>query len=520
MGLFGYTLIKDSDIEKEALGDRGTGQDAAHLPLYDDEMMALLAKANRESVGALVSDLRQGATDRKKRFDEYRKAKKDPVIGQAVEMMADDATQFSVERESTVWVESDDKGYADAINGILHDYLEPFVDTVASAIVSKGEFAFRHARDEAGERGRYADIPLVPMLHVENLHQVALPGRERVFCEVAGGDELTEGYLGDDPQKRFHPYSDYLHFINYSLDNSREMDIRSGQGPGGGKTKKKVLILQGEAIISEKVLEVQRILTALEDSMTRYRLSKSRLVRFATVDIARLTNKNEIQNIVNYVRSSVASSEAVGPDGMTPGHVPSRPTVITVPVRNGVGAIDVKEFASDVNVKDIADVEYFVDQKFAALRTPKAYLNYGDVLPGMGASGASLTKMDNRYARATMKVQRVLIKGVHDLVSMFNEANGITDPPKYKVGIVKVASAEDYDRYTELEQKMATSSQMVSNLLDPSTGEVNMKAVDAYRKYFTHVVRSDEVVRFLDSLTKRADIKAKPDGVRLTGYLS
>jgi len=94
---------------------------------------------------------------------------------------------------------------------------------------------------------------------------------------------------------------------------------------------------------------------------------------------------------------------------------------VTIPVRNGVGAIHVEEFATAVDIKDIADVDHFMSKLFAGLRTPRSYFNYDEALPGVGSSGASLTRTDIRYARAVKKIQRVLVNAIRDLIDIFNK---------------------------------------------------------------------------------------------------
>ena len=88
----------------------------------------------------LVTHLRKKKSDRFERFAEYDSMAEDPILGQAMEMMGDDATQFDVERERTIWVESDDKVFEDFINEFLQNNVEPYIDTIAYHIIKYGEF--------------------------------------------------------------------------------------------------------------------------------------------------------------------------------------------------------------------------------------------------------------------------------------------------------------------------------------------------------------------------------------------
>jgi hypothetical protein len=528
MEFFGYDIkkVRDKRIVDDIMGSgKSSGNavlDSTMDRIFDGDFLKTIGLSKDESRRAqeLVQKLRQDTNSRKDRYKEYKKACKDPVIGQAVEMMADDATQFDVDREKTVWVESSDKEYQKAINGIIADYIEPFIDTMASGIISKGEFAFKINHKEDGEdRGKYKDVVLIPYKHIEKLHHLILPNQERYYYEV---DDINKLQQDKDIEKNFKDFEDFLHFINYSIDNSEEVVLKVPKGPNTTEAKAvPVFVLQGESIIAEKVLESYKILRALEDAIVSYRLAKSKLIRFVNVDVTRLADDAKVQNIVNYVHSALATNEAIGGTEYEESASQAAPVVVTVPVKNGVGTITVQEFNSDVNISEIADLNYFMNKIFAGLRTPRSYFNFDEALPGMGGSGASLAKMDIRYARAVKKVQRVLVNGVKDLIRVFNEINGI-DPetaPEIKVKIVKVASAEDYDRYTEYEQRLAMASQVMQNLVDPATGELMANMVTMYQKFFIHVVPSPEMIVFLDSLKSKTDIKAKPADVKLNGVM-
>jgi hypothetical protein len=87
-----------------------------------------------------------------------------------------------------------------------------------------------------------------------------------------------------------------------------------------------------------------------------------------------------------------------------------------------------------------------------------------------------------------------------------------------KVKIVKVASAEDSDRYLEFEQRLAMAGQTMQGLITQD-GQINMILVDTYIKFFTFVIPIEEMVKFLNSLKSKSDIKSVPTGVKLSGIM-
>ena len=70
------------------------------MAVFDDLESDL--KGKEGAYASIISELRNTTRDRKKRYESYKKAMKDPIIGQAVEMVADDSTQFDIDRERTI----------------------------------------------------------------------------------------------------------------------------------------------------------------------------------------------------------------------------------------------------------------------------------------------------------------------------------------------------------------------------------------------------------------------------------
>ena len=520
MNLFGYNITRRKDKIFELLDNSNSKniKDAVDNYYNDDFLGSIGVKKGEErsKLGNLISILRQGTTSRSERYKEYDRVAKDPVIGQAIEMMADDATQFDVDREKTIWIESPDKDYAEAINGIIQDYIEPFIDTVASRIVSRGEFIFKVSKEGKELRGDFKDVILLPYKNIERMHHLILENQEHYFFEM---NDLRNIKQDDNYSSQLKEFDEFLHFINYSIENSAEVKLKL-EDEKKETVIKSVFVLQGESVITDKILETFRILSSLEDAIIRVRLAKSKMIRFINVDVTKLTDNKKAQALVNYIHGALADNEAVGTDTYTASSIQAEPVTVTIPVRNGVGAIHVEEFATAVDIKDIADVDHFMSKLFAGLRTPRSYFNYDEALPGVGSSGASLTRTDIRYARAVKKIQRVLVNAIRDLIDIFNKRNNIDEKtaPEYKIKIVKVATAEDADRYLEIEQRMSTAQGLMQGIM-AQEGGYNRDALTAYIEYFTTVVPMPEVVQFMNKILKKSNVISKPQGLKTTGVL-
>jgi len=526
---FGSRDIKFFSVTKidtaAILGEKGLSTDIS-FSLYDDLSSIGVKKGNkdRQSYGTIqqiVSDLRKATNDREQRFEEYKKAIKDPIIGQAIEMMADDATQFDVDRQRTIWVTGDkkDRKYVDALNWQIQSYIEPFIDTIASAVTAMGEFVFKVDIPQQGEgeilETGFKNVPLTPIKKIAKVHHVVLPDQSHYYVVVDKKLDPKKDY-----SKTFKEWYEFVHYINVSLENSREVMLKVQADSVNSKDSKElsVFILEGESILTEKVLETWRILRALEDAIIATRMSKSKLVRFVKVNVTRLTDDNKAQNLVNYIHSAIVENERISTDSYESTALQAEPVVVTIPVKDGTGDINIDEFESNADIKDIADIDHFLNKLFAGLRIPKSYFDWGEAMPAP-PSGASLTKSDIRYSRGVKKIQRVLVKGTEQMIRVFNHFNNIDEKkaPEVNVHIVKVSSAEDEERYIEMQERMNTADQVINSFYIPSmdiTG-IDMKRVELLKEFFTAVIPFDELRQYFEQILKKTAIVNKPEGVEI-----
>jgi hypothetical protein len=68
--------------------------------------------------------VRNVESTRLKKFEQYRVMAKDSVVASAMELIADDATQFDMQEQKIVWVESDDENLKKELNEFLHNIVD------------------------------------------------------------------------------------------------------------------------------------------------------------------------------------------------------------------------------------------------------------------------------------------------------------------------------------------------------------------------------------------------------------
>ena len=61
---------------------------------------------------------------------------------------------------------------------------------------------------------------------------------------------------------------------------------------------------------------------------------------------------------------------------------------VYVPTHNGIGAISTQQVGGDVDVKSLADLDYFKNKYFGALRVPKQYFGETDTTVNLRTKAA------------------------------------------------------------------------------------------------------------------------------------
>lgn len=133
-------------------------------------------------------------------------------------------------------------------------------------------------------------------------------------------------------------------------------------------------VRRGQSILFN-VYKIWRQMMLLENALLLNRLTKSSILRVVEVEVADMPKERvgpHLQRIKSLVEQK--SSIAVG-DMMTeytnPGAMENN---VYVPTHNGIGAIQTQQIGGDVNVRDIADIDYFMNKMYGAMKVPKQYL--------------------------------------------------------------------------------------------------------------------------------------------------
>lgn len=178
------------------------------------------------------------------------------------------------------------------------------------------------------------------------------------------------------------------------------------------------------ASVLEGARRIWRQLVLIEDAMLVYRIVRSPERRVFYIDIGN-SSPDEIPHIMEQARTTLRSQQIID---KTTGRVDLRYNPLSVdedyfiPVRGSESGTRIDTLQGGQNTATVEDVQYIQRKLFAALKVPKAYLGYDEML----SSKATLAQEDIRFSRTISMIQRTIISEFNKIAIIHLAANGWT----------------------------------------------------------------------------------------------
>jgi len=158
----------------------------------------------------------------------------------------------------------------------------------------------------------------------------------------------------------------------------------------------------------DKIRRIWKQLLLAEDAMLIYRTTRAPERRVFKVFVGNMDDK-DIEAYVQRVANKFKRDQVVDPRN---GQVDMRYNQMAVdqdyfiPIRDPAQTNPIETLAGAQNLGEIADIEYIQKKMLAALRIPKAFLGFEEVV----GDGKQLALMDIRFARTINRIQKSLIQ--------------------------------------------------------------------------------------------------------------
>jgi len=222
----------------------------------------------------------------------------------------------------------------------------------------------------------------------------------------------------------------------------------------------------------DKIRRIWKQLLLAEDAMLIYRTSRAPERRVFKVFVGNMDDK-DIEPYVQRVANKFKRDQISDPRN---GQVDMRYNQMAVdqdyfiPVRDPAQSNPIETLPGAQNLGEIADIEYIQKKLLAALRIPKAFLGFEEVV----GEGKSLALMDIRFARTINRIQKSLIQELNKIALIHLYLTGMEDElNNFNLSLTNPSAQSDLLRIEQWKEKItlykdATSDQSQVGILPVS----------------------------------------------------
>jgi hypothetical protein len=265
----------------------------------------------------------------------------------------------------------------------------------------------------------------------------------------------------------------------------------------------------------EKARRIWKQLLLSEDAMMIYRTSRAPERRVFKVFVGNM-NDDDVEAYVNRVADKFKRQQVV--DQKT-GNVDLRFNQMAVdqdyfiPVRDPATPSPIETLAGAQNLSEIADIEYIQKKLLTALRVPKAFLGFEEVV----GDGKNLSLQDIRFARTINRIQKSMLQEMNKIAIIHLFLLGFEDEiDNFQLGLTNPSTQADLLKIDVYKEKILLYKDLVS---DPGNGIQATSSTWAKKHIFNF---SDEEIR-IDLIQQRLEraigeeLKQTPTVITKTG---
>ena len=253
-------------------------------------------------------------------------------------------------------------------------------------------------------------------------------------------DDFVHGCLEDN----FTRYPETVElFLNDEGTQSQSYRVRRG----------KSILYDNYKVWREKML--------LESAALLNRITRSSIVRKVGVEVGDMP-KEQVQATLHRVKEMMEQKSAFNvnksmSDYNNPGPIENN---IYFATHGGQGNITVEAVGGDVDVKNLADLDFWNNKFYSAYGVPKQYYGWTDDAAGFNG-GTSLAILSSEFAKGVKRVQNALIQMLTDAVNLFLLNKGLKSYlNNFTLKMKAPVTQEEIDYRNELTNKINAISSL------------------------------------------------------------
>ena len=187
--------------------------------------------------------------------------------------------------------------------------------------------------------------------------------------------------------------------------------------PEGTKTQA-YRVRRGKSLLYDNY-KVWRERSLLENAALLNRITRSSIVRKVGVEVGDMP-KEQVQATLRRVKDMMEQKASFNAGNSmseynNPGPMENN---IYFATHGGQGNITIEAVGGDVDVKNLADLDFWNNKFYSAYGVPKQYYGWTDDAAGFNG-GSSLAILSSEFSKAVKRVQNALIQMITDAINLF-----------------------------------------------------------------------------------------------------
>lgn len=275
---------------------------------------------------------------------------------------------------------------------------------------------------------------------------------------------------------------DCLIFINYtksSLSATEEPGARFEVSPIPMQLKNAESTIEG--------------ITNAEKSIARYR-GLLKPVRYANVDIGAAQGDKQ-QSTIDSISSAInADSESLTNSST---YTDFDDNIPVLPNRKGIGRVDIVTDIPSADIKELADLDYWVSKLNLVMRFPATYMDFSK---SMNESAVSALRGDIRYLKLCESVQSKITTTINKFLQSTEFAK-----VKPVVSLIQVPSSEDDDIINALGDYNDLASSLESFIMEAESKEQQKHRLVILKDLYDSVTSSPLLQKMFDDFEQFID---------------
>ena len=177
-------------------------------------------------------------------------------------------------------------------------------------------------------------------------------------------------------------------------------------------------VRRGKSLLYDSY-KIWREKALLENAALLNRITRSSIVRKVGVEVGDMP-KEQVQQTLHRVKDMMEQKSAINvgnsmSEYTNPGPIENN---IYFATHEGKGNITVEAVGGDVEVKNLADLDWWNNKFYSSYGIPKQYFGWTDDGAGFNG-GTSLTILSSVFAKGVKRVQNAMIQALTDAVNLF-----------------------------------------------------------------------------------------------------